>query len=334
MFFHATAINKVDYTFGSDSPIAYALRLVVGKTGNVGVDMFLFLSGICLYFSFVRNPDAYAFMKKRFARIVIPVWIVNGVYWIVQNEVIVHVGWWTYLAKMTLLDFWLTGNQSVWFVSLIAVLYLCYPLIYSFLFVPEEDGLVLFRGAVLLVCAFSISLCVRTVNPDAYAMTEIALTRVPVFVFGCILGRFVYEGRRVSWLWVIPIALSVVLLFSNNAVGLFKNPSTRFVMGVGGVGLTYLFAAFFWVIDTLSKKHRSFLLRFLSFAGGFSLELYLCHITLNQILRVLPIYQQGDFLLYALMLAVAFVCAWLVSKLTNFVSSRLLKKKHLAAASV
>ena len=39
------------------------------RCGNVGVDMFLFLSGIGLWFSWVKNPSVWQFYKRRLLRI-------------------------------------------------------------------------------------------------------------------------------------------------------------------------------------------------------------------------------------------------------------------------
>ena len=45
------------------------------RCGNVGVDMFLFLSGIGLWFSWVKNPSVWQFYKRRLLRIY-PAWLV------------------------------------------------------------------------------------------------------------------------------------------------------------------------------------------------------------------------------------------------------------------
>ena len=49
----------------------YGLR----RMGNVGVDMFLFLSGIGLWFSWMKNPDTKRFFIRRYLRIY-PAWLI------------------------------------------------------------------------------------------------------------------------------------------------------------------------------------------------------------------------------------------------------------------
>ena len=45
------------------------------RMGNVGVDMFLFLSGIGLWFSWMKNPSAKHFFIRRYLRIY-PAWLI------------------------------------------------------------------------------------------------------------------------------------------------------------------------------------------------------------------------------------------------------------------
>ena len=45
------------------------------RMGNVGVDMFLFLSGIGLWFSWMKNPSTKHFFIRRYLRIY-PAWLI------------------------------------------------------------------------------------------------------------------------------------------------------------------------------------------------------------------------------------------------------------------
>ena len=45
------------------------------RMGNIGVDMFLFLSGIGLWFSWIKTPSARHFFMKRYLR-VYPAWLI------------------------------------------------------------------------------------------------------------------------------------------------------------------------------------------------------------------------------------------------------------------
>ena len=49
--------------------------------GSIGVEVFLFLSGIGLYFSLEKGRDVLKFYSKRIKRIIIPYVIIGLVYW-------------------------------------------------------------------------------------------------------------------------------------------------------------------------------------------------------------------------------------------------------------
>ena len=51
MFFHAHAIDGVDYSFGRSNLRVFR---TIMSNGSVGVDAFLFMSGVFLYYSYKR----------------------------------------------------------------------------------------------------------------------------------------------------------------------------------------------------------------------------------------------------------------------------------------
>ena len=79
LLFHMREHTKFEIFDGI--PVLHYLQEVV-KRGNMGVDVFLFISGICLYFSFVKNQDILAFMKKRISRIMYPLLFTSVSLWL------------------------------------------------------------------------------------------------------------------------------------------------------------------------------------------------------------------------------------------------------------
>ena len=100
------------------------------RMGNVGVDVFLFLSGIGLWFSWRSCPNLKHFYKQRFLR-VYPTWLLlascfYGFHFYLKSgfsndvfdllgDVIVH------------LDFWLHGELTFWYIPALMALYLVSP---------------------------------------------------------------------------------------------------------------------------------------------------------------------------------------------------------------
>lgn len=313
--FHGTAINSVDYSFGNPALIPLQSFLSVG---NVGVDIFLFMSGICLYYSFAKNNDLYQFSKKRVLRIIPPVVLVYGIYWIIRYGVIAcdPAG---LISRFLLLRFWLTGDQTVYYASLVLLLYFLYPYIYNCLFSGRHPGL---RMVILMLIAYGTVIVISLVDPKWYSLTEIALTRIPVFVFGSYFGKFVYEGKVVNrYFGLLAIAGSLVFLILVN-LGIFHGSAKRFFYLFGGVCLSYALAIVLHMIASHKIKGEGAVRRALSFAGTISFELYLAHIMCNQVLRLLPLYKEGDLVQYAVVAMIAFLVAVVSAKLSTKIHAK------------
>lgn len=311
VIFHGGAIDKIDYSFGVGG-VASAVAGIIG-VGNVGVDIFLFLSGICLYFSFAGNSDVYAFIKKRLWRLVPPALIIYGVYWFVRYAVFAeNLG--AFVSRMTLMQFWMTGDQAIWFVSLILVLYFSYPYIYHFLF-SGNAGVV--RFVILLAVSFGVGVILRVASPDLYDMVEIAITRIPVFVIGCWVGRYVYEGRKIAHpaAFVVAAIALAVLFFAVLEAGVLHGMLRRYFYIVGGVSLCAVLSLAIHGLVTACKGAGEAIERFFAFFGGFSLEWYLAHIMVNQILQLSPWYEKGSLPQYLVVMVASCAIAWATMKL-------------------
>lgn len=326
VFFHAFAINKIDYSFGI--PALKFLKII--NAGNVGVDIFLFLSGICLYFSYYKNPNSYEFLKKRLIRIVLPVWIINGAYWFIRFVLIQHGGLSAFVSRMLLLRFWETGDQAIWFVSCILVLYFLYPYIYQFLFQENSSNRkIIMRGILLMMLTYLAIISFSRVNSSLYNSVEIALTRFPVFIFGCIMGKFIFEDTKVPFYWHFIAILGVIVFFIICYLKPLSKMQMRFFYLVGGVSLAYTLAFLFSFIDSLCKKYKSYFLRFLSKVGEFSLELYLSHIMINQVYQMLPFYEIGNFWKYLIVIGLSILVAWVAYLFSNFIKKWIVRNEGI-----
>lgn len=312
VLFHGAAIDGVDYSFGIEGGVAYLTSEIIA-VGNVGVDIFLFLSGICLYFSFTGDPDIYSFIKKRLWRLVPPALITYGVYWFIRYAVLAN-DFGAFLSRMTLMQFWMTGDQAIWFVSLILVLYALYPYIYRFLFA----GSARFIRFLLLLCAsFGVGIILRIASPELYDMVEIAVTRIPIFVIGCGAGRIVYEGRKITnpaIFIVIPLML-MVLFFAVINADILHGMERRYFYIIGGLSLTFVLSLAIHGLSIAFKFAGDAIERFFAFFGGFSLEWYLAHIMVNQVLQLSPWYEKGSLIQYLTVMLLSCIFAWMVMML-------------------
>ncbi|MBE6824034.1 MAG: acyltransferase [Ruminococcaceae bacterium] len=316
MLFHATAMLKLHYDFGL--PILKPLDALIGY-GNMGVETFLFCSGIFLYFSFYRNPDILSFIKKRLSRLFWPVVIITGLFWVYKYLVIKHDTS-LFLSKLTMMDFWVSGDQQIWFVACILVCYLIYPYIYSYLFNSKFLNSFL-RLVILLAMTALLTLVLRSTYPETYKNIEIALTRFPVFFIGCYFGKFVYEKKSLpKYFYAICFAL-VIFAFVILELKVFSGVWRRWFYMVGGIPLTFVII---WVLNFLKCKPLN---KFFAFFGTISLNLYVSHIMVIKVYQMSPFVEHKRLLHYLVLMVIFVVIAYLAELLINLIIKGNKKKK-------
>ena len=85
--------------------------------GSSGVDMFLMISGLGLYYSWKRNPDAGAFYRKRLTRVLVPYVAVALVGWIWFDFVHSDAGVVRFLADIAFVTFFTDGVKWFWYIA-------------------------------------------------------------------------------------------------------------------------------------------------------------------------------------------------------------------------
>lgn len=159
--------------------------------GNTGVDMFLFLSGISLYFAFRKSSSLRTFYSRRMVRLLIPFLLLAVPYWI-WRDIYLQKG--VFLLDVTMASFVTQGTTTTWYVGAILVFYLTYPLVYRLYFGSVHADQPKLRSVIaILLPASYVLVCFSLMYlfPTFYKRTEIALTRFVVFLIGCSCGQLV-----------------------------------------------------------------------------------------------------------------------------------------------
>lgn len=253
-----------------------------------GVDIFLFLSGICLFFSYQSNSNYYDFMKKRIRRTLIP-YLSIGVFFWIWKSLIVNFDVWDFVYNATGLSLFLSRNDGVlslakptfWYVGFILVMYAIFPIFYkAFYNVSKKNRIVNFTFLLLFVNVLVV--LIKFYVEKTFVEVEIGLIRINIFLVGCYVGGYVKEMKPfdikdyVFFLLVFPIkgitmGLKLNSLIVNRYIGLFA-------------ALTICFFAVF-VFEKLGNRISiKPLLKVFSFLGEISLELYIIHVMLYRIL--------------------------------------------------
>lgn len=266
------------------------------RYGNLGVEIFLLLSGSGLYFSWVKKPQLGDFYRRRLVRLLVPYVLFALPYWI-WRDLFEGIG--DFWLNLTQLSLPLQGIIATWYIPAAAVLYLAYPLIVRWIY----GGNLRLRTASL--CAVLIFLCaaLHYAGNTIYVNCEIALTRSVIFVIGCALGRAVHTSAPIHRR---AVPLSLAWLVINGLVREYI-PLAKVWRRFSYVPLCLAVCILLiCLLEKLDARHH--LCRVLRFFGKHSLELYLTHMLLrNVVYHYIPItcLDPWGFVSYGLMLALA-----------------------------
>lgn len=241
------------------------------KRGMTGVEMFLLVSGIGLFYSMTKNDDFKEFYIKRALRVLVPYLVISLPYWIWQ-DIYLNRGIRKFFLDYSLIAFWKNGDRKVWYIALILVLYAVYP----FLFQYFQKGAVKSRKAALMALSLFLPFLIYAVNPSYFKVTEIAFWRISSFVLGSLLAVWVMEGhkfRKIQFLGIAAATMGVI------AVVLILNHMTSIpgIFRMVYLPVGFLSAVVLWLLNC------GWLNSLLGKFGACSLELYLIHIFLRSL---------------------------------------------------
>lgn len=212
-FYHSKYLNLFQSSFLTKT---HLLGLVtrIDFIGNCGVDLFFFLSGLGLYFSYTRllekNPrPAGSFYRRRYGRILPTILIVTVLtYGLLPMEN--RSDW---FGAVLLYGFFVPGraNGNFWYLSATMLFYLVFPLIHAALRGKRSTV----SAAALVLAAFGLSFLIRFCFRDYYFAQGFFLfaNRVPVFLLGAWMGKCCYEHRTVPrFVPMLSVPVSFLLL--------------------------------------------------------------------------------------------------------------------------
>lgn len=229
--------------------------------GMCGVEIFLLLSGFGLYRAMTKNPDVLRFWKRRLMRVFLPAFIVAAVYCAVNYMTLGDM-----LYSVTMLPYFFT-NRSFWYVAFILVMYALYPAIF---YLQKRSA-----PAARLICAgISAAVLGAVMITDCAVYLQRALTRVPVFLLGCMLAPYVSENRKLPvWSIAVFAAAFAALEFAR----LQLSPQSYALRSVAFIPLAMAaMLAFTYAAELLARYGAGHgVYRCIGFAGNISLEMYL-----------------------------------------------------------
>lgn len=262
VLFHV-ALPRTDMFFG--------LR----RMGNIGVDMFLFLSGIGLWFSWTKRPSASHFLKRRYLRIY-PAWLLIACLYYIPDYL--HGGGHStslidLIGDITVnWDFWLHDKLTFWYIPATMMLYL---------FAPAYMRLIIRHPIYRWLPVVMIMWCilVQWVTPihNAVGHIEIFWSRVPIFFIGINCGEAVRRRDRIDGqgLWLVVLIFVMALASS---IFLEQNKHGQFPLFIERMLYIPLTVTAILLLNRVLRRTPRQLNATLRRIGSISLEAYLIHI--------------------------------------------------------
>ena len=287
--------------------------------GSVGVPIFLVLSGMGLFFSMSKNPDLKNFYKKRLVRVLIPYFIVSCVHFLVRYVIIEGKNFVQFLKGVFFVDFFTKGDSQFWFICLILIMYVFFPLFFK-LFQSGKKNFLKLVILVGVVVAFNFAL--GKLAPAFYKNIEVMLTRIPAFIIGVYIGEKVYNKRPVQIpFWVIVgLGSAVFVYFSIKKSVLGVAPPAGVIIRYGEtVYSLLLMMVLSLVLEAIQSLTFS---KICAFFGAMSLELYMVHVSLRSIMGLVN-FPASNALYYTVMIAIAIGICFFLQKFDGFATKKL-----------
>ena len=297
----------------------YGLR----RCGNVGVDIFLFLSGVGLWFSWTKTPDIRQFYRRRLLRI-LPTWLIVATAFYLPD----YLGERRFSQSITDLigditvnwDFWLHDELTFWYVPAIMLLYVAAP--WYMRLIARHD---VYRWLPLLMVVWCVM--VEWVLPihRAVGHLEIFWSRVPIFFIGINTGSWVKAGRSVdgSAVWLLLLTFSMTfgtcLYLEQMRHGCFP----LFVERMLYIPFTVCTVL---VMNRILRRTPEWLNRCLRFVGALSLEAYLIH--LHFVLVRVQSYRLGYWETFLITVAITLPLAWALQRIVTFATAKINRQKN------
>ena len=249
-----------------------------------GVEIFLFLSGMGLFFSMKKNAHVGAFYKKRFRRVLIPYLLFGLVYWIIQDLVLLKTDIGRFFSDFLLITVWTDGVRRFWFISFILILYLVFPFFFWLFDTNRQHRKLIF----LLTVAVWILLCalLGCLAPDVYNNIELAVCRFPAFLFGVYYGGKIYTHEPFRWPEKLLIVGGLLLRVVTFAVRMRWIPrlfrwNNRYETCLFAVALLFALALL------LNRIRFQPLHKALAAVGKYSFELYITHVAIRSLMNTM-----------------------------------------------
>lgn len=254
-------IMMLHFTFNQIKPLGF-----VAQYGFAGVDIFMLVSGLGIYYSLHSNRNILQFYKKRLLRI-FPTYYIFG---LLASILLYHDSIIDYLYRYSTIGFWFGGIFWEWYIPSIVVLYLLSPifkyildkklfillffLCLTFLFITYyiiDQGEIIDRVHFFFLCRISAfvlgMVCAYWIKNNVSTKYFYAFLLGGIPLFGWLFPQHhqLYYYKYFSLMFLLPLFTLVFILISKHIKHL--NPIIRMI-GNASLEIYLVQSLFFYVI--------------------------------------------------------------------------------------
>ena len=200
------------------TPTEGSLLWIQKQLSDIGVEMFLFASGVGVHFAWKKHQRYFPYIVSRLQRVLVPFFLV-AIPWFGYHDIILGHSRRLFLKDVTMLTFWTEGRLTFWFVAAILVLYVLTPAYLGCEGMLRKRSIPL--GILLSAVIYGAMVLVPMgVLHGIVGPAMIFLPRIPIYLLGLWFGRAIEEERvfRIP-LWMLMGVLALCCGIAAAAMG-------------------------------------------------------------------------------------------------------------------
>jgi len=291
-------IMMLHFNFTQIKPLGF-----VSQYGFSGVDIFILVSGLGLFFSLEKESSILKFYRRRLLRI-FPTYYLLG---IPASIILFHDSFITYLYRYTTIGFWVNDIYWEWYVPSIVVLYLAVPFLKKMIDKRQLPLIFFFSVVILVISYFVVEKKIASPKDPHFFL----LYRIPTFILGMVCAFWIKQNISVKfffYLLLLGIPCFALLFPHHHEIYNFKYLSLVFLLPL------------FIICFTQLIKHALFLRPILAIVGKASLEIYLIqaiffHAILTEQLIIAPAWHDA-FTMFLIIISslLGILVHWMIDK--------------------
>ena len=245
---------------------------------TVGVEIFFFLSGFGLYYSYTRRKPKYCdFEKRRLIRILPLYFAAAGITYLISDIFIQEMTISKFFRDLLFISY-ITGDSTrYWYILAIIVYYLLFPLLFRFIHKGEKGLLKVVMFSVFWWTAVGFG----SLYSPIVGQFRMSISRLPIFMFGIYCGKLSVEKKEIkTWIIAAVTVIGYLLIILQKIGKLSFIPSVIYyypVRAFFGLSIIITLISMFKFSEKHFAEISRLLIKVLNWLGGLTLECYLFH---------------------------------------------------------